>query len=84
MKAIALAALASATFALVGPASAEYRGSAEAQEACTPDVFRLCGEYIPDAGQIAACLARQKPNLSPACRTVFGGARHRGPSVARQ
>ncbi|MBB4198864.1 hypothetical protein CCR94_09305 [Rhodoblastus sphagnicola] len=82
MKAIALAVLASATLAT--PALADYRGSAQAQEACTPDVFRLCGDFIPDAGQIAACLARQKTNLSPACQMVFGGSRRHAPGLARR
>jgi hypothetical protein len=28
--------------------SQENRGTMEQQMACTPDVFRLCGEQIPD------------------------------------
>jgi hypothetical protein len=35
------------------------QGSDAERSACTPDVFRLCGQYIPRA------------NLSPACRAVF-------------
>ena len=32
-----------------GPASAQqYRGTAEQQMACTPDVWRLCGSEVPD------------------------------------
>lgn len=77
MKAIAAAALALVTLALATPAFAEYRGTAEAQQACTPDAFRLCGQFIPDSGQIAACLARQKARLSPACHKVFAGRSHR-------
>jgi hypothetical protein len=79
MKVLAVAALASMTLALTTPAFAEYRGTAEAQQACTPDAFRLCGQFIPDAGQITSCLARQKANLSPACHKVFagGGGLHR-------
>lgn len=73
MKAVAPVALALAALACATPASAEYRGTGEAQQACTPDVFRLCGQFIPDAGQITACLIRQKPNLSPACKMVFRG-----------
>jgi hypothetical protein len=72
MKAIAAAALASATFAVTAPALAEeFRGTAEAQQVCTPDVFRLCGQFIPDSGQITACLARQKARLSYECHKVF-------------
>jgi len=84
MKALALAAWASATLALATPALADYRGTAEAQAACTPDVFRLCSQFIPDAGAITACLARQKRNLSPGCHQVFSGPRHRGQRFARR
>ena len=85
MKAMAAAALASLTLALTTPAFAEYRGTAEAQQACTPDAFRLCGQFIPDAGRIAACLARQKTRLSPECHKVFaGGSRRRGQRLAHR
>jgi hypothetical protein len=40
-------------------------------DACTPDAFRLCQHVIPDADRVAACLASNKPNLSPACKIVF-------------
>jgi hypothetical protein len=46
--------------------------SSEAQRsACTPDVFRLCGQYIPDVDGIVGCLKLQRTNLSPACRAVM-------------
>jgi hypothetical protein len=49
----------------------EYRGTWEQQMACTPDVWRLCGDQIPDVSRIVACLQRNTPNLSGACRAVF-------------
>jgi len=49
----------------------EYRGTYEQQMACTPDVWRLCGDQIPDVNRITACLRRNTPNLSGACRAVF-------------
>jgi hypothetical protein len=52
-------------------APAQDRGSAEEQQACTPDVFRLCGAYIPNVGEIVNCLKTEKRNLSPACRMVM-------------
>jgi len=56
------------------PASGEYYQGTEAQrQACTPDAMRLCGQFIPDAGMISACLRAQKPNLTPDCRAVFEG-----------
>ena len=39
--------------------SQEYRGTAEQQMACTPDVWRLCGAQIPDVDRIVACLPDQ-------------------------
>ena len=47
------------------------QGSDAERSACTPDVFRLCGQYIPDATAIVGCLKVQRANLSPACRAVF-------------
>ena len=49
----------------------ENRGTPEQQQACTPDVFRLCGAYIPDPGRITACLRQNTPLLSDPCRAVF-------------
>jgi hypothetical protein len=43
----------------------------KAREACTPDVMRLCNDYIPDVPQIVACLKAQRANLSPACGEIF-------------
>jgi len=51
--------------------SEEYRGTWEQQAACPPDVWRLCGDKIPDVSRIVACLQRNTPNLSRGCRAVF-------------
>ena len=60
------------SIAATGAASSqEYRGTWEQQMACTPDVWRLCGEHIPDTGRIVNCLRQNTPNLSGACRAVF-------------
>jgi hypothetical protein len=48
-----------------------YKGTWEQQMACTPDVWRLCGDQIPDVSRIVACLQRNTPNLSGSCRAVF-------------
>lgn len=56
---------------MIGPAAAQHRGSQNDQQACTPDVFRLCSADIPDEKRIVACLVRSRAQLSPACRTVF-------------
>ena len=49
----------------------EYRGTLEQQMACTPDVFRLCGEQIPDVNRIVGCLRQNTAQLSGPCRAVF-------------
>jgi hypothetical protein len=51
--------------------SQEDRGTLQQQLACTPDVFRLCGEQIPDTNRIVACLRQNTPQLSDDCRAVF-------------
>src|SRR6516165_12392777 len=49
----------------------EYRGTMEQQMACTPDVWRLCGDQIPNVGRIVACLQQNTPRLSPGCRAAL-------------
>jgi hypothetical protein len=49
----------------------EYRGTFAQQLACTPDVFRLCGDQIPDSNRIVACLRQNTAQLSSDCRSVF-------------
>ena len=57
---------------VIAPASSqEYRGTWEQQMACTPDVWRLCGDQIPDVSRIVACLRQNTPQLSSNCRAVF-------------
>jgi hypothetical protein len=51
--------------------SDEYRGTLEQRLACTPDVFRLCGEQIPDSNRIVACLRQNTSQLSRSCGAVF-------------
>ena len=60
----------------------EYRGTMEQQMACTPDVWRLCGDQIPDVNRIVACLQRNTPNLSSDCRAVFQSNNSMPPSQA--
>jgi hypothetical protein len=74
---VTLAAAALALAVLLGPmATAQaqgYQGAQDAQAACTPDVFRLCSQFIPNRDPIVACLIRSRAALSPACRAVFAG-----------
>ena len=65
-------AVAIAGMGVVSTASSqEYRGTWEQQMACTPDVWRLCGDQIPDVSRIVACLRQNTPQLSNGCRAVF-------------
>jgi hypothetical protein len=56
---------------IMGQNQAFAQGTPEQQEACKPDVFRLCGNFIPDVDRIVACLKYNEPNLGPACHDVF-------------
>jgi hypothetical protein len=49
----------------------DYRGTSDQRMSCTPDAFRLCAAYIPDAVKVENCLRYNVPNLSVACRSVF-------------
>jgi hypothetical protein len=55
----------------VAASAEEHRGTMEQQMACTPDVWRLCSDQIPDADRIVACLRANTPQLSDGCRAVF-------------
>jgi hypothetical protein len=70
--ALGLAIAIGGTVAATMPAmSEEYRGTWEQQMACTPDVWRLCGDQVPDVNRIVACLRQNTPQLSNGCRAVF-------------
>jgi hypothetical protein len=62
----------------------EYRGTMDEQMACTPDVWRLCSDQIPDVNRIVACLQRNTPRLSDGCRAVFNTSIRVDPSHSRR
>jgi hypothetical protein len=66
-----LSAALSITLSIMSQNRASAQGTPEQQEACKPDVFRLCGNFIPDVDRITACLRANEPNLGPACHDVF-------------
>jgi hypothetical protein len=37
-----------------GQMPAFAQGTEQQREACTPDAFRLCGQFIPDADRVGA------------------------------
>jgi len=58
--------------ALVAAASA---GSARADDACRPDVERLCAGIPAGGGRIAACLKANAAKVSPACKAEIASVR---------
>src|SRR5689334_17614676 len=50
------------------PAAAQ---ASDAADRCTPDVMRLCNEFIPDADRIVACLKAKRRQLSQSCLTAL-------------
>lgn len=45
--------------------------SQEDEAACTPDVMKLCQQYIPNRDDIISCLTEKKRELSTECNKVF-------------
>ncbi|OKO72802.1 hypothetical protein [Bradyrhizobium sp. AS23.2] len=45
--------------------------SAEAQQMCTGDAFRLCSSEIPNIPKITACMVKHRSDLSAGCRAVM-------------
>jgi hypothetical protein len=77
VSAVIAVAVAGTLVGSISSATAQYRGTPEMQQACTPDVMRLCNADVPDVDKIVACMKRNRANLSPACGAVFGaGLRH--------
>ena len=53
------------------PLSALRAETEQDREACTPEVHRLCGQFIPDREAIIQCLKHNMKNLNAACRKVM-------------
>ena len=51
--------------------SSSFAFSAEAQQMCTGDAFRLCSSDIPNVSAITACMFKHRAELSSGCRTVM-------------
>ena len=58
-----------AVVAIVSTPSFAY--TAEAQQMCTGDAFRLCSSEIPNIPKITACMIKHRADLSPGCRAVM-------------
>jgi len=59
---------------LIGMISTASAYTAEQQQLCTDDAFRLCGADIPDVDRVTACMVKHKSELSAGCKSVFRAA----------
>lgn len=59
-----------AIVALVSTTSS-FAFSAEAQQMCTGDAFRLCSADIPNVPKITACMIKHRSDLTAGCRAVM-------------
>lgn len=59
-----------ATVAVLSP-TASFAFSAEAQQMCSGDAFRLCSAEIPNIPRITACMVKNRSQLSSGCRVVL-------------
>ena len=51
--------------------TASFAFSAEAQQMCSGDAFRLCSSEIPNIPKITACMIKHRADLSSGCRVVL-------------
>jgi hypothetical protein len=59
-----------AVLLIAGPTPAAAQAP-DAADRCTPDVMRLCSEFVPDADRIVKCLKVKQRQLSPSCRSAL-------------
>jgi hypothetical protein len=51
--------------------TSSFAFSAEAQQMCTGDAFRLCSSEIPSVPKITACMIKHRSDLTSGCRAVM-------------
>ena len=51
--------------------TASFAFTAEAQQMCTGDAFRLCSAEIPNIPKITACMYKHRTELTSGCRAVM-------------
>jgi hypothetical protein len=65
--------------------TSSFAFSAEAQQMCMSDAFRLYSSEIPNIPKITACMVKHRADLSAACRTVMDkGLAEQSSKVAAQ
>jgi hypothetical protein len=63
--------LAIATTMSVLSSHQSFAFSAEAQQMCTGDAFKLCSSEIPSIPKVTACMISHRAQLSSGCRAVM-------------
>src|SRR5262249_54522948 len=58
-------------FTLATLSTAAVAQSAQEQQACMNDAFRVCSATIPDRNRTIACMVQHKAELSAACQVVM-------------
>jgi hypothetical protein len=69
-----------ALWLVAAPASAQ---APDAADRCTPDVMRLCSEFVPDADRIVQCLKVKRRQLSPSCSSALQPASSKSSSGSK-
>ncbi|OAE96764.1 hypothetical protein AYJ54_36405 [Bradyrhizobium centrolobii] len=64
-------ALSFAAIASILSTGSSFAFSAEAQQMCTGDAFRLCSPEIPNIPKITACMIKHRSDLSVGCHAVM-------------
>lgn len=64
-------ALGFAAIVSIASTGSSFAFSAEAQQMCTGDAFRLCSSEIPNIPKITACMVKHRSDLSAGCRAVM-------------
>ncbi|MCP3462033.1 hypothetical protein [Bradyrhizobium sp. CCGUVB23] len=73
-------ALGFAAFVSILSTTTSFAYTAEAQQMCTGDAFRLCSSEIPNIPAITACMIKHRTDLSPGCRAVMDKDLAKAPS----
>ena len=64
-------ALGFAAIVSIASTTSSFAFSAEAQQMCTGDAFRLCSSEIPNIPKITACMVKNRSQLTSGCRVVL-------------
>lgn len=73
-------ALGFAAIVSIASTTSSFAFTAEAQQMCTGDAFRLCSAEIPNIPKITACMTKHRSDLSAGCRAVMDKDLARGAS----